>query len=330
MPKGYHHLTRDRRCQISALLQRGDNHTDIAKTIGVHPSTISREVKRNSVKGAYVFDNAQRKSLRRRRKASKRPRKLTHETEGFLREKLNQQWSPQQISGWLKVFQIEKYVSHETIYNMVYRDKSKGGTLHENLRRHRKKYRKRGASKAGRGCIPNRVGIEKRPEIANTRERLGDWELDTIVGKKHVGAIVTMVERKTKLTKLWFVPRKTASNVAKGIIMSLRGLSDSVFTLTADNGGEFAMHEEVSKALKADFYFSTPYHAWERGLNEHTNGLLRQYFPKECRLENLSRKRIQEIEDLLNNRPRKVLNYLTPLEAFEQLRTQARENALRS
>lgn len=323
MPKSYHHLTRIQRCQIDILLKRGDSKVKIAKALNVHPSTICREIKKNSAKKrdtsqrVYKFEDAHKKSMRKRREASARPSKMTQEIKNIIKQKINLQWSPEQISGWLKLNNIIM-LSHETIYKMIYIDKRKGGILYKNLRRRGKKYQKR-ESRYRHRAISNRVGIEHRPEIVGLKERVGDWEIDTIVGKGHIGAVVTMVDRASKLTKMHFVPRKTAENVSNALIFKLLEIDKYVLTITADNGGEFARHEEVSKKLNADFYFSKPYHAWERGLNEHTNGLIRQYIPKYTHITNISQEKINEIEDLLNNRPRKVLNYLTPLEAFEKL-----------
>jgi len=331
MPKGYQHLTRDQRCQIDILMKRGDSQALIAATLKIHPSTISRELKRNSVKRTktetyeYQYAKAHKKSQRKRRKASCRPNKMTAETIKIIESKLFLQWSPEQISGWLKLNNIIK-ISHETIYKMIWKDKRKGGNLYTNLRHHRKKYQKRGSSKTKNCCIPKRVDIDLRPKIVDLKERVGDWEIDTVVGKGHNGAIVTMVDRASKLTKLCLVPRKTSQNVAEALICKLSSINDHVITITADNGGEFAKHEEVSKKLKADFYFSKPYHAWERGLNEHTNGLIRQYIPKNSNLIDYTEAQISQIEDLLNNRPRKVLNYLTPIEAFKKLSEKPTKN----
>jgi IS30 family transposase len=335
MPKGYHHLTRDQRCQIDVLKKRGESQRLIAASLGKHPSTISRELKRNSAKRMknqkieYQYAEAHHKSLRKRRKASCRPNKMTTEIKNIIKNKLFLQWSPEQISGWLYRHNIIK-ISHETIYKMVWRDKRKGGNLYKNLRHHRKNYQKRGSSKSKNCCIPRRVDIDLRPKIVEQKKRVGDWEADTIVGKGHNGAVVTMVDRASKLTKLYLVEKKTSQNVANAMISKLLSISDYVFTITADNGGEFAKHEEVSRHLDANFYFAKPYHAWERGLNEHTNGLIRQYIPKKCHITDFTQEQVTQIEDLLNNRPRKVLNYLTPIEAFEKLMNNQRLIALQS
>jgi IS30 family transposase len=323
MPNGYHHLTRDQRCQIDILLKRGDSKAVIAKTLGIHPSTISREIKKNSaVKQTtkiqeYRYEDAHRKALRRRREVSSRPSKMTTEIKNIIKDKLSFQWSPDQISGWLKLNNIVK-VSHETIYKMIYKDKCKGGVLYQNLRRYGRKYHKRMSRKKHCG-IPNRVDIDQRPSIVELKQRVGDWEVDTIIGKGQIGAVVTMVDRASKLTKMYYVSNKTSQNVVDAMTCKLLSIKEHVITITADNGGEFSKHEEVSKKLNADFYFAKPYHAWERGLNEHTNGLIRQYIPKNIPIINFTQEKINEIEDLLNNRPRKVLNYLTPIEAYKKL-----------
>ena len=191
------------------------------------------------------------------------------------------------------------------------------GELYKNLRHNGKKYNKRGSKNAGRGFIPNRVDIDKRPSIVEEKSQIGDWEIDTIIGKNHKGAIVSIVDRHSKLTMLTKVSRKTAHDVGNALISRLRQVQDSVYTITSDNGKEFANHITISKELKADFYFAHPYHSWERGLNEHTNGLVRQYIPKSAYFDVISNDKIQEIEDLLNNRPRKVLQFLTPTEVFK-------------
>lgn len=320
MPKGYHHLTNTQRCQLDTLKKRGDSPDQIAKMLNVHRSTIYREMARNRKDEFYVFEEANEQALERRKKANMGRTKLNEELKAVLQEKLSLQWSPEQISGRLKKDVSPHKVSHETIYKYVRRDKSNGGYLFQNLRHRGKKYVKRASKNAGRGCIPGRVDIQNRPAIVEKKERLGDWELDTIIGKKHQGAIVTMVDRASKMVKLVNVPHKTAKEVSRALIKALKPFKKYVLTLTSDNGKEFAGHAKIGKRLKARFFFATPYHSWERGLNEHTNGLVRQYLPKSTSFKVLSHEKLQEIEDLLNNRPRKILNYLTPIEMFHKLR----------
>jgi len=316
MPKGYHHLTYDQRCQIQTLKERGDSLEKIAENLRVHRSTVYREISRNSYDSNYKYQQANKKALDRRQAASSKKTKMKPNLIEIIEEKLKLQWSPEQISGRLKRIYGAKGVSHEMIYRYVWENKQQGGELYKNLRHNGKKYNKRGSKKAGRGFIPNRVDIDKRPSIVEEKSRIGDWEIDTIIGKNHKGAIVSIVDRHSKLTMLAKVSRKTAHDVEKALTSRLSHVQDYVYTITSDNGKEFANHLAISKELKADFYFARPYHSWERGLNEHTNGLVRQYIPKSAHFDVVSKEEIQKIEDLLNNRPRKVLQFLTPMEVF--------------
>lgn len=329
MSKDYHHLAYHQRCQLYALKKRGDSFCQIAKELGVHKSTISREISRNQGKKGYRFKQAQQKAILRRSQASSKAKKMTDEMVFFIERKLQLQWSPEQISGRLKK-KGGNFVSHETIYRYVWRNKRKGGLLYKQLRHNGKRYNKRRAGKAGRGCIPNRIDIDKRPPIVDRKCRLGDWELDTIIGKKHKGAIVSIVERASKLTKLVKIPSKTAIETEQAIIEALAPIKDFALTLTADNGKEFARHSQVSKQLGASFFFATPYHSWERGLNEHTNGLVRQYFPKSRNFEDITEEDVQAVELLLNIRPRKVLNFSNPIEAFQELSQRSKIVALQN
>lgn len=328
MPKGYHHLTRDQRCQIYILKVRGDSIKEIAEALTVNRSTIYREVKRNSGMRGYRYKQANEKAKERWQKSHGGKRKMISPTIAVIEEKLGLQWSPEQISGWLKKEQYEYGVSHETIYQHIWSNKRQGGLLYKELRHSGKKYNKRSKNAAGRGCIPNRVDIDERPEIVEGKTRLGDWELDTIIGSGKKEAIVSMVDRASKLTKLAKVSQKTANEVGSALVERLDPIKQFVLTLTADNGKEFAYHKQVSQSLETSFYFAKPYHSWERGLNEHTNGLVRQYLPKGKCFSQLTKEDLMEIEILLNNRPRKVLNFMTPLEVFNRLSQESQIVAL--
>jgi IS30 family transposase len=208
-------------------------------------------------------------------------------------------------------------VSHERIYQHIWQNKQEGGNLYKHLRiAGTKQKRKRRNSKDLRGIIPNRVGIEKRPHVVGLKKRIGDWEGDTIIGAHHKGALVTLVERKSKLTLLGQVRRPTAEAVKETIIRLLRRDQKRVLTLTVDNGKEFTEHQAVAKALKAKVYFADPYSAWQRGLNENTNGLIRQYFPKGTDLRQVTHEKLNRVMERLNQRPRKTLGYLTPNEVY--------------
>ena len=316
MPKGYHHLTRDQRCQLHVLNSSGKSTDDTAEVLGVHRSTLYRELGHNKGRKGYSYQQAHKNALEGKKTSAGNRRKMTVEMKVIIESKLRLQWSPEQISGWTKRHYGNKAVSHETIYRHVWKDKRQGGDLYKDLRHHGKKYNKRGSGKAGRGCIPGRIDIAERPAIVEQKSRLGDWEIDTIIGKEHKGAVVSMVERHSKLTLLVQVPRKTAQEVEEALTSKLGEVADCVLTITADNGKEFANHNGVTAKLGAIVYFARPYHSWERGLNEHTNGLVRQYLPKCQRLDEVTQEVVEEIEKLLNNRPRKVLQFRTPIEVF--------------
>lgn len=315
MPEGYHQLTYEQRCQIVILKERGDSFSTIAKSLGVHKSSITREFRRNIGQRGYHHEQAHRKAQERK---YSNPDKMTPPMVMLIEEKLRLQWSPVQISGWLKK-QCLNSVSHETIYKHVWKDKRWGGSLYKELRHHGKKYNKRGKATAGRGCIPGRVDIDQRPLVVNEKSRLGDLELDTIIGAGHSGAIVSIVDRASKFTHLVKVHTKTAEEVSKAIVDKLKPIKQFVLTMTADNGKEFAYHKAVATQLGADCYFAKPYHSWERGLNEHTNGLVRQYFPKQTNFRNVTEEDLELVENLINNRPRKILGFETPLERFTTL-----------
>jgi len=241
--------------------------------------------------------------------------KLTNKVKNYIKKKLKEDWSPEQISGVMRKEKIP-WVSYETIYQYIYHNKKHGGKLYLHLRHKNKKYHKRGSNYATRGTIKNRISIDKRPKIVEKKSRIGDWEIDTVIGANHKGVLVTIVDRKSKFTLIKKVPSKHAEVVSKAIVEMLQPIKQLTHTITSDNGKEFAYHEEVSKALNAKFFFCNPYHSWERGLNEHTNGLIRQYLPKQTDFTQVKRKQIRFIQDRLNNRPRKSLGFKTPSEVF--------------
>jgi transposase, IS30 family len=316
MPKGYRHLTYDKRCQIYALLKRGCAKTEIAQLLGVHRSTITRELKRNTGCKGYRYLQAQEKASARRAAASGAPRKMKPGLVREIEEKLTQeQWSPDQISGWLKR-QGRAFVSCERIYRHIWKDKRNGGGLWRHLRHSGKKYNRRKGKTSGRGLIPGRVDIAERPAIVAEKRRIGDWEGDAIIGRGLKGAILTHVDRTSKYTKLAILPDRSAASVQKACDASLLPIAHKIETITYDNGKEFAAHAQIAAKLGAHIYFAKPYHSWERGLNEHTNGLVRQYFPKGSDFSTLTSADVQRVEDKLNARPRKVLGYKTPGEVF--------------
>jgi len=306
----YQQLTYEQRCQISVLNKSKSSQRQIADLVGVSQSTISREINRNTGERGYRHKQAQTLSDNRRKDLCK-VTKMTSKMIEIVDKKIRIQWSPMQISGWL-LNENSELLSHESIYLHIWKDKFTGGDLYTNLRRQGKKYDKRRNGKSTRGQIKNRVSIDDRPKIVDDKSRIGDWEIDTVIGKGHSGALVTIVDRVTKFTVSKQVDSKSADDVTKATISLLKPYKDIVHTITADNGKEFAYHEKISEALETEFYFAHPYSSWERGLNENTNGLLRQYFPKKTDFKNVSQKEVSFAVKRLNTRPRETLGFKTP------------------
>ena len=311
--KTYKQLTSGQRYQISALKKIGCGPTEIAKELDVHKSTISRELSRNTGERGYRPKQANEKALERRAQATPKKRILA-ETWEMVEEKLHQDWSPEQVSGWLEKHQ-EIRISHEWIYQHILADQRANGNLSTHLRQHGKR-RKRYGKYDRRGKLPNRVSIEERPQMVEQRERLGDWEVDTLVGKGQRGALVSLVERKSRYTLLQPVTQRLANLVADATISLLHPLAGFVHTITGDNGKEFADHVRIAETLKANFYFAHPYSAWERATNENTNGLVRQYFPKKTDFSKVTLSETKLVVDRLNHRPRKCLDFKSPFEVF--------------
>jgi transposase, IS30 family len=312
----YTQLTREQRYQIYALRKAGHTQTEVAAIIGVHKSSVSRELRRNHGRRGYCAGRAHELAAARRH-ATRRPR-ITAQTWALVESLLRLEWSPEQVSGRLKLVGREA-VSHERIYQHVYADKRAGGTLHLHLRCRRER-RKRYGKQSRRGQIAGRVGIEARPAVVDARQRVGDWEADTIVGRRGRGALLSLVERKSKLVRLCWVERKGAAEVAAASLTVLSPLAERVLTITSDNGGEFDHHARISEGLGADFYFARPHASWERGVNENTNGLLRQYFPKRADFATITQADVEWVMGRLNERPRKRLGYRTPNEVFYKRR----------
>ncbi len=301
----YTHITREERYQIYALKKAGHKQNEIAKLLERSESTISRELSRNRGRRGYRPKQAHIKSVERQ---ANNARTIDDATWEFAQEMLLLQWSPEQISG-------HAAISPETVYQRVYANKRAGGLLWKNLRCQKQRKKRYGKAER-RGTIPDRLSIEDRPTIVETHSRIGDWEADTVIGKNHRQAIVSIVERKTGFTLIRKVERKTAQAVSRAMIGLLKPHREKVRTITSDNGKEFAGHKEIANKLKADFYFAHPYSSWERGTNENTNGLIRQYFPKNRDFTTITQQEIDTAMERLNNRPRNRLGYQTPNQVF--------------
>jgi IS30 family transposase len=315
----YAQLTREQRYHLYGLMKAGYNQTRIAADLACHKSTISRELRRN--RGEKGYRPYQADELAYDRQCEAYRSRIAWQTWQQVERLLRQQWSPEQISGRLKLEQ-QPTVSHESIYLYIYADKRRGGTLHQHLRS-QKKQRKRYSGYIRRGQIPNRISIDKRPQIVASKGRFGDWEADTIIGARHKRGILSAVERKSKLTRLRQLQTKAAAEMKNASVALLGPLAARVHTITVDNGKEFCEHEQIAAGLQARIYFAHPYASWERGLNENTNGLVRQYFPKKYDFSRITDSDLQQVEDLLNNRPRKTLGYRTPNEVFFKQRSVA-------
>jgi IS30 family transposase len=308
---GYRHITEEERYQIYALLKAEIKPAEIARILKRHPSTISREIERNTGLRGYRPKQAHEKATQRA-SASRTRVRVSVTTWRDVERQLRQEHSPEQISGRLKLEGIQ--ISPEWIYQYVYRDKAQGGTLHKHLRCQKKRRKRYASGYSRRGQIPEQVRISERPEVVSMKSRIGDWEGDTVIGKGHKGAIVSLVERRSQRVRLRLVKQKDAATVRKAIVECLS--SETAHTLTLDNGKEFSEHKRLSTVLGTDIYFADPYASWQRGLNEQINGLIRQYLPKSTDFTQLTHWDIKRIENRLNNRPRKTLGFKTPNEVY--------------
>ena len=313
------HLSEAQRYTISQMIQQGKSLSEIAKVIGKDKSVVSRELRRNCDKrnGTYDYRLAQRK-YEKRMKEKPKFRRFTEEIRIFVDVMLREELSPEQIVGRCRLLGFPM-VSHETIYQHIWKDKRRGGDLYKHLRRRGRRYRKRGGRYDMRGIIRDRVSIDERPSIVDQKSRFGDLEFDTVIGKNHKGALFTCNDRFTKLVWIELLESKEAIPLKEAALAALAPMKGLIKTITADNGKEFAEHKAIAKGLGADFYFAHPYHSWERGANENTNGLIRQYLPKGTSFENLTNEHVKQIQNKLNNRPRKALGYLTPIEFFNNI-----------
>ncbi len=312
----YTHLTEVERYQIQALLEAGLTVTAIAGQMNRHKSTISREIGRNRGVTKYSARAAQIKARRRCANDKNAPR-VPGEVWRAVESCLQRDWSPEQISGRFRQDGIGM-VSHESIYRYVYRDKRTGGLLHRHLRCQKSKRRRYGAGYDRRGRLHDRRPISERPAIVEQRLRIGDWEGDTVLGKRGMKAMVTLVDRVSRYTLIGKVERRSAPAVRELIVKMLKPWEQMSHTLTCDNGKEFAEHRAIAKRLQIDCYFADPYAAWQRGTNEQTNGLIRQYVPKSTDLDTVTGRDINRIMDRLNHRPRKTLGWKTPFEVMMQ------------
>ena len=317
----YTHLTEEERYHIDELLRQGYPQMSIADELGRSASTISRELRRNrGQRGWRPRQACQKATFRLSERGKNNAPKIDAAAWDYALDKITiEQWSPEQIAGRAKK-ERKPPISHESIYQRILADKKTGGTLYTHLRCKKKRKKRYGANDSGRGRIPNRVDIDERPAIVESKRRVGDWEGDTVIGSHDGGAVfTTMVERKSLFTVVGKSKDKTTQNVMDSIILEMSPFSELVETVTFDNGKEFSGHHRIEDELEGSVYFAKPYHSWERGLNENTNGLLRQYFPKKTSFDSITSAQLRTVVNKLNNRPRKSLGYRTPREVFIKL-----------
>lgn len=319
----YKHFNSEDRDRLQHALGAGLSVTDIAQQIGKHRSSVYREVSRNKKnRQEYMSHWAEELSQKRRRLCSSKPKLGNLMLMKEVAIRVRKDHSPEQIAGRLKLEHPNDpswEISHESIYQYIYAESRKGSDLGSHLRQGHKKRRKRLSGKDKRGSIPNRISIDERPAIVESKTRIGDWEGDTVEGGGKKGYIGTFVDRGSKYLLAFTLKNKTADALANKLGKAFTKLPPTaVKTITVDNGKEFAKHATIAEATGSKVYFAHPYHSWERGLNEHTNGLLRQYFPKKMPLDKLHPRHLAKIVRLINNRPRKSLGYRTPAEVFSE------------
>jgi IS30 family transposase len=313
----YHQVTYAERYTLALLRQRGLSAAEIARVLGRHRSTIGREVRRNRTRhdGGYRALLAD-SYARGRRSRSRRNRRFGAADLAVVRGLLEEQWSPEQIAGRLR-YEGRLAISHETIYRWIWADRRAGGQLHTHLRCARRKRRKRYGTYERRGRVSGKRPITARPAAVETRQELGHWEADTVVGPDRP-CILSLVERKTGYVVIGKLQARTAAEVNRRARRLIRAQSHRVRTITADNGTEFHSYAALERTLPTRFYFATPHHAWERGTNENTNGLIRQYLPKRQSMAPLTQHGCNRIARQLNRRPRKRLGFRTPEECYDR------------
>ena len=312
----YRQITSEQRYMLAALRMQGLRAAEIARHLGCHRSTVGRELKRNRTPwdGHYRAAKAQEFTNGRRSRSGRNQHFTTSELKK-VDELLALRWSPEQISGRL-AREGGLAISHETIYRHVWRDKKAGGNLHRHLRCAQKQRRKGYGHYDSRGRLAGKRHISQRPTIVDSRREFGHWEIDTVMGTGSKHCILSLVERKTGLLLIGKLASRTCEAMNERAIQIIGANAGPFTTITADNGTEFHKYAAIEERTQTTFYFATPYHSWQRGTNENTNGLIRQYLPRGTSMTQLNQRQCNEIARRINTRPRKRLAYQTPLECF--------------
>lgn len=318
----YKHLSFEARIVINNMKNLGFSKTKIAENIGVHRSTICRELKRNYTKWYRPLE-AQQLYLDRRNRTNSCKLSEQSDLKNYVIKGLDIKDSPEQIANRLKLEypeNLDMRISHESIYKLIYQDAQNGGDLYQNLRRAIKKRQRRLNKKSRRMNIPDRKSIHTRPAEVEDRINAGHWEGDTIVGKGFSGYIATMVDRSNQYLAAALMKDKKPSSLNKATLEAFGDISnDWIKTITLDNGTEFCAYKDLEELLECSIYFADPYSSWQRGTNENMNGLIRQYFPKKMDFSKITQNDVDEVVKILNNRPRKSLGYRTPHEVAYNL-----------
>ncbi|MDN5934361.1 MAG: IS30 family transposase [Pseudonocardia sp.] len=312
----YRQITSHERYSLGLLRQRGFSPAAMARFLGRHRSTITRELRRNSRRDGYYRPEVADAYARARRSRSRRNQHFTTADYAVVRSYLEQDWSPEQVAGYLRRHR-QLRISHETIYRHIWVDKRQGGTLHRHLRGAAKQRRKRYGRYDSRGRLAGKRAITERPAAVEGRRQRGHWEIDTVQGAGDRHCVLSLVERRTGYLALGKLAAKSTAEATRATAALLRRQPRRVRTVTADNGTEFHDYATIEQRTGAAFYFATPHHAWERGTNENTNGLLRQYLPKGQSMAQLTQRDCERLAHKLNARPRKRLGYRTPEECYE-------------
>lgn len=319
MGKQYKHLGQEERETISLMKRDGHSLQEIADVLGRSKGTISRELRRNSAPtyNTYTPCRAHERAVTRKKDSGKRPRLKNERIVSYVREKLDEDWSPEIIAGKIAQDMRGTSISHEAIYQYIYHPKTKDRDklIGQLVRGHRKRKQKGVARGKHNTKIPNRISINERPVSADNRSRYGHWEGDSLISRKSRPALNSLVERKSRLLLLTRLDRKTAQQTTDAVVQRLQRLPERARrTLTLDNGSENSGHEEITKAIGTQCYFADPYSSWQRGANEQVNGMVRRYFPKGTDFSKITDEQVAWVESRINNRPRKCLGYKTPAE----------------
>jgi transposase, IS30 family len=312
------HLTTAERSELYKLRETNQlSISEIGRRLKRNKSTISRELSRNTDErySVYFPDTAVALMKSRRKQARVKFQSVSAETITEVKQRLEQHHSPEQLAGRMKLEGVGK-ISYETIYQMIYTNHQQMGIYQQYLRQ-KQKQRRRKSRNQKRGGIPNRIGIENRPKIADLKTEIGHWESDTVIGCNHNGIVVTHVDKASKYLVAGLAKNKTMGEINRVTLKLFEPIKPAFCkTMTFDNGREFCGHEKLSERLKLETFFANPYHSWERGLNEHTNGLIREFYPKNTNFKIVKEEDFQKVVDLINHRPRKSLDYRTPHEVF--------------